>query len=94
MSERFYHTAAWRKLRAAIIARDPICRTPGCGQPSTHADHIKPRRQGGSDDPSNLRGLCSCCNARVTRQGNRKPLRAPGCNASGTPNDPRHWWRR
>jgi 5-methylcytosine-specific restriction protein A len=49
----------WRKLRALILKRDPFCRDPsGCTSPSTDVDHIIPRRAGGSDDPSNLRGLC------------------------------------
>jgi 5-methylcytosine-specific restriction protein A len=49
----------WRKLRALILQRDPICRDEsGCTRPSTDVDHIIPRRAGGSDDPSDLRGLC------------------------------------
>jgi len=93
-NDPFYRSAFWRALRAAILKRDPICRTPGCGRPSSHADHIVPRSRGGSDDPSNLRGLCAGCHARVTRQGNSKPLRAVGCDADGRPRDPGHWWNR
>jgi len=48
-----------------IIARDPVCTI--CRQaPSTDADHISPREQGGTDDPSNLRGTCHACHSRKT----------------------------
>jgi len=53
----------WRKTRAIVLARDPIC--VSCHRnPSVVADHITPRRQGGSDDPSNLRGVCVPCDRR------------------------------
>jgi len=49
----------WRQLRKQILQRDPICRWPdGCSAPSTDVDHVISKRRGGSDDPSNLRGLC------------------------------------
>jgi 5-methylcytosine-specific restriction endonuclease McrA len=30
---------AWRKLRAAFLAANPVCTHAGCGQPATDADH-------------------------------------------------------
>jgi len=56
--ERGYTSATWRRQRAATLKRDPICSESGCGQPSTDADHIVPREQGGSDALENLVGLC------------------------------------
>ena len=48
-----------------VLERDPICR--GCGRaPSVHVDHVLPRAQGGTDDPSNLQGLCTPCHSRKT----------------------------
>ncbi len=94
MSDRYYRSAEWRALRAAVLRPDPICRTPGCERPSQHVDHIVPRRQGGSDTMGNLRGLCASCHSTVTRQGNAKPLRVKGCDASGMPLDPSHPWNR
>jgi 5-methylcytosine-specific restriction protein A len=48
----------WQALRKAILARDHICVTDGCNEPSTQVDHRVPRRLGGTDDPSNLQGMC------------------------------------
>lgn len=56
--------AAWRKLRASILARDPVCGL--CGAASVVADHIVPRRAGGSDSPENLMGLCRSCHSVKT----------------------------
>ena len=59
------YDAEWRKLRNAVIARDPICQT--CGQaPSTDAAHIIPRAQGGQDTMENLRGACHSCHSSET----------------------------
>ncbi len=73
--------ARWRKLRRLVLARDPICRAPGCNQASTEADHIKPRREGGSDGLDNLQGLCKPCHSSKTaiedgRWGARPPAQS------------------
>jgi len=52
----------WRKLAATIIARDPICMVCRL-RPSVQADHIVPKSRGGTDDPSNLRGVCKQCHS-------------------------------
>ena len=59
---------SWQKLREAILARDPTCRHCGLA-PSTDVDHIKPKRDGGSDHPANLQGLCHRCHSRKTALG-------------------------
>jgi len=58
----------WDKLRLTILARDSwLCQqclrddrvTPLKVKPYDHAvDHIVPKSQGGTDDPSNLESLC------------------------------------
>ena len=63
-----YTTAAWRSLRVRILLRDPICMARGCHRPSEVADHITPRRQGGTDSESNLQGLCKRCHGRITNR--------------------------
>jgi hypothetical protein len=89
MSDPFYRSPAWRRLRAACLERQPTCATPGCGRASVAADHIVPRSKGGADTLANLRGLClQCHNQR--RQGGEP--RAKGCDAAGNPRDLRHWW--
>ncbi len=57
--------AAWRRLRLVILHRDPVCRA--CGrEPANEVDHIVSKTNGGTDDPSNLQGLCKACHSRKT----------------------------
>ena len=59
-------TPAWRRLRAAVLARDRYrCQIEGprCLGKATTADHIVPKSQGGLDRPDNLRAACVPCNA-------------------------------
>jgi 5-methylcytosine-specific restriction enzyme A len=53
-------TRAWRKVRASILAANPVCAE--CGRPAEHVDHIQPIAHGGTDHPANLRALCAACN--------------------------------
>ena len=66
MSDRFYSSSAWRRVRAAVLLRDlGLCkiRSSGCLVTASQVDHIVPRRLGGSDlDPRNLRAACLPCN--------------------------------
>ena len=65
-------------IRWRILERDRFrCRTCGRGPRSRsavtlHVDHIIPVSRGGTNDPSNLRTLCSECN--IGRGAGRKPL--------------------
>jgi len=55
----------WRVLRARILERDPICKK--CGEePSNTVDHLTTKARGGTDDESNLRGMCRRCHSRKT----------------------------
>jgi 5-methylcytosine-specific restriction protein A len=62
MPVKFYHSPAWRKLRAQILQESPLC--VHCQKnnqliPATVVDHIKPIRLGGEPlDPANLTPLC------------------------------------
>lgn len=57
--------ATWRRLRAMILSRDPIC--VECSRaPSKTVDHVVPKHLGGEDTMENLRGLCMPCHARKT----------------------------
>jgi len=56
-SQRGYN-ARWQRLRALVLARDPVCRYLACGRLSTDVDHIIPKSKGGTDSMDNLQGLC------------------------------------
>jgi 5-methylcytosine-specific restriction protein A len=61
--------AKWRKLRAFVLAREPLCRrclANGRTTPATEVDHVKPKEQGGTDDSANLQGLCHQCHSIKT----------------------------
>jgi 5-methylcytosine-specific restriction protein A len=59
---------AWRRLRAAHLARHPYCVTPGCGRLGNQVDHIKAHREDEALrlDPRNLQTLCHSCHSRKT----------------------------
>ena len=51
------------ELRRFLLARDGgICRTPGCGAPIRHLDHVVPHTKGGRTSAVNGQGLCVRCN--------------------------------
>lgn len=49
-------------LRRFVVARDLLCRTPWCGAPIRHTDHVVARADGGATDEANAQGLCERCN--------------------------------
>lgn len=66
-------------LKQLIRTRDEACRTPWCGAPIRHADHVVPVHAGGVTSATNGQGLCERCNqvkeapgwhARPTKDGN------------------------
>jgi 5-methylcytosine-specific restriction protein A len=70
----------WRYIREWVLLRHPWCRL--CGHvPSTEADHIIPRRSGGSDAQENLEGVCKPCHSSKTASrdgGYGNPVLSPG----------------
>lgn len=68
--DRQYGTQAWRKKARSVIERDrgicAICKQPGADT----AHHKVEKRQGGTDDPSNLEAVHrGCHNAAHGRRG-------------------------
>ncbi len=52
----------WQQASAYVIKRDGgVCRY--CGGVATTADHVIPKRRGGTDEPSNLVASCVPCNS-------------------------------
>lgn len=59
--------AGWARIRAEILARDPVCRICTV-RPSTHCDHIVAKL----DDhrPEGLQGVCGPCHdQKSAREG-------------------------
>ena len=48
--------------RQFLIVRDKLCRTPYCGAPIRHADHVVEHDSGGPTSTDNGQGLCERCN--------------------------------
>jgi 5-methylcytosine-specific restriction protein A len=78
--ERGYGSA-WVKLRRQIMERDcGLCQCDQCKGGAIkvtlaqEVDHITPKAQGGTDDPTNLRAVSTECHKRITAEqmGKRK----------------------
>jgi 5-methylcytosine-specific restriction protein A len=67
--------AAWQKLRADILRRDEnmcqVCADSGRVSVATEVDHIIPKVEGGTDDPSNLQAICHTCHEGKTMMERR-----------------------
>jgi hypothetical protein len=50
------------ELRAFLVVRDQVCRTPWCDAPIRHADHSVRSADGGETTAENGQGLCEACN--------------------------------
>lgn len=49
-------------LAQLIRFRDRTCRTPWCGAPIRHGDHVTSAAEGGATTETNTQGLCVACN--------------------------------
>lgn len=61
------------KLRAQILARDPVCRVCNRAE-SVQVDHIVPLSHGGGDEYANLQGICIACHKDKTAREQMSPL--------------------
>lgn len=73
------HGSRWQRIRALVLMQELWC----VGYPAGYhgqlrvrtnsVDHIVPRWRGGTEERSNLRGLCRGCNSRkaVLEEGAR-----------------------
>lgn len=73
-AHRWYGSARWQRLRAAVILDEPFCRTcraAGRRVLTVDVDHI--RKHNGIArlfwDRSNLQGLCKACHTAKTSRG-------------------------
>ncbi|HEU5265508.1 MAG TPA: HNH endonuclease, partial [Jatrophihabitans sp.] len=68
-----------------VQLRDEVCRTPWCGAPIRHIDHVVPAEQGGSTSVANAEGLCAACNYAKTAAGWRARVAEDGTVTITTP---------
>jgi 5-methylcytosine-specific restriction enzyme A len=61
----------WSKLRLTILDRDmhlcQTCLANGRPTQATEVDHVTPKADGGTDDPSNLVAICTTCHMAKTQ---------------------------
>lgn len=91
-------SAAWQRLRAQVLAEEPLCRAcaaRGLVVRATDVDHIEDSRDDYSDDNrrENLQPLCHECHSLKTAASMGKSVTL-GCDADGLPLDPNHHWNR
>ena len=98
MSDSWYHTAQWRRLRRVVLNEEPLCRfcqQAGRITPADTVDHIKPH--GGDWElfvrRDNLQALCKQCHS-AQKQMAEIHGHSQGCDEDGMPLDERHPWGR
>ena len=77
-------------VRTFLLARDQVCRTPWCGAPIRHADHINGYADGGLTSLDNAQGLCENCNHTKELDGWRHLPRSDGAVEILTPSGHRY----
>jgi 5-methylcytosine-specific restriction protein A len=92
-----------------VLAEEPFCRwcierdQVTIESRSTICDHIIPLTEDGTDDRSNLAGMCATCHDEKTaaeaaralgRAAPAAPIAARGIATSGRPTSPDHPWNR
>lgn len=94
---RVYDTRRWRRLRLLQLREYPLCahcERRGITQAANEADHILSIERGGEPfSLANLQSLCKTCHSRKTAGDDGKCVRH-GCDTTGTPMDPAHFWGR
>ena len=78
----------WQRLRAAVLAREPLCRD--CRHVATDVDHDDGNP--GNNSPDNLVPRCHSCHSIKTMRELSDSTH--GCDASGWPTDPRSHWNK
>jgi 5-methylcytosine-specific restriction protein A len=91
-----YSSPEWQALRAEHKRLHPncaMCLEMGIVRKGRNVDHKIPHRGNYQlwRDPNNLQTLCDP-HDRSTKQRQELRGEAPGCNLSGWPDDPNHYW--
>jgi Domain of unknown function (DUF222) len=64
--------------RQFVRNRDQYCRTPWCGAPIRHVDHVEPVQSGGVTAVANAQGYCAACNYAKEAPGWRTSVAGRG----------------
>ncbi|WP_207383293.1 HNH endonuclease [Comamonas thiooxydans] len=87
-------STAWRKLRASVLAEQPLCVDCAViGRTSIAEDVDHKDGNPGNNERENLQGLCHPCHSRKTAADHGKTVRM-GSDVHGMPLDPRHPWNQ
>lgn len=84
------NSARWQRLRAAVLAREPLCRD--CKQPATDVDHDDGNP--GNNAPHNLAPRCHACHSHKTGRERAGKAAVMGCDVNGWPLDAAHPWNQ
>ena len=86
--------AAWQRLRASVLAEQPLCvHCALIGRTSIADDVDHKDGNPGNNERENLQGLCHSCHSRKTAADHGKAV-SMGCDVHGMPLDPRHPWNQ
>ena len=88
------NSEAWRKLRAHVLAGEPLCRhctAMGLTVAATEIDHRD--NNPANNDRVNLCPLCKPCHSRKTGRDMGHNVRM-GCDVHGMPLDQAHHWNK
>lgn len=88
------NSAHWLRLRALVLADEPLCRScaaRGLVVPALDVDHID--NDGDNNSRDNLQPLCRSCHSHKTATTDRGRVKY-GFDVTGRPLDPDHHWNR
>lgn len=77
--------ASWTRIRAEVLARDPICQICGV-RPSSHCDHIQAKTDNHAADA--LQGVCEPCHLQKSSAEGHAAQRANPRPGRHRPDEP------
>ena len=88
------NSAAWKRLRAQVLAEVPLCEycPPGTVTPATEVDHKN--NNPADNSRANLVSACKSCHSRKTASDMHGNVARMGCDAEGNPINPAHSWNQ
>jgi 5-methylcytosine-specific restriction endonuclease McrA len=88
-SQRGYGSAAWQRVRLAVIARDQgacqLCGLLCWGEGEAHVDHIEPKRPGEPAEATPMEGLRLLCRKCHSKHGLKWTAQPRADSSEGDP---------